>query len=264
MAEVNTANQSEAITPATPNTAAANNSAAQAQSEAAQAAAKAVAETFELKVNGETKQVTKDDLIALAQKGSDYDRIRKGYDFVKTQAEKDGEQDVGKWLEKQNVSKVEIPESVLTSDEKASLEHDRDALYTKLVDEGTNATMAQVLANSEMERNAGKLLDSKKLTAKQEAKRKAEMDAALAKVTPLSERIKVLEAENATLKAEKDAKTSNAAAAAASVGPLVSEAAADPDFISSSDWDKATPEVKEKFLKDPAKLKKAMSKWGKK
>lgn len=44
-------------------------------------------ETFEIAYNGKKENVTKDEIIILAQKGKDYDRVRPVYDFVKSLAE---------------------------------------------------------------------------------------------------------------------------------------------------------------------------------
>lgn len=166
-------------------------------------------------------------------------------------------------IEKEYAAKTATPEVRLTREEKTALRTQKVQRANELIAQGTEAPLAYQMAKDEMDEQSDNLLDSKREVAQQEAERKAALEAERTGKETLEQKVKDLETKLAKFEATKKVKESNDKAAAASTGSLGGEPAADADYISSEDWDKAKPEVKEKWYKNPKKLMEVMAKWGK-
>jgi len=165
-------------------------------------------------------------------------------------------------IEKEYAAKaaVTVPEIAYTPDEKTMLETSRDTRFSELTAGGMSEVLALAKANEEMNAKGESILSGKKAAAKTVAEHTAALEAERKKNTPLEEKVKDLEAKLAKFEAAEKAKASNAKAAAASTGALGGETANDPDFVSSSDWDKLSQPQKEKFIKN-GKIYQFMKKW---
>ncbi len=249
-----------------------------------------VAETFEIKHNKEVKQVTKDELLTLAQKGLDYDRIRPAHDYVKQLA---GGVDVKEFLEKAKSTPVTVD---LSADETAIAQKVFDDVYRELVDEGNTDAVAKRLAAIEANSKKQEIIAQKRSQAektqqtftkqleqifKENADYKGELpDEVLEEMANIQAQglatnpyaahklyLSNHAQENAkkeieALKAKVEALTGNAANSAATTGNLGSGVAADKDYYTSEEWDKLPLDMRIAMTKS-GKADKIMSKWKK-
>jgi hypothetical protein len=250
MAEEAAANQSGTDTQAAAGAAESTNQSidtglANAAAEGTQAtpqAEQSKADTFEIKVNGETKQVTKDDLIALAQKGSDYDRVRKGYDYVKGIAEKSGETDVSKYIERQIAEHEKAPVIQLTEEETNKISKKYSDFQKQLIEEGTSKTLAETIANDRMKAEVAETVKRKQAAADKEFAVKKQL-------ADKDKRIQELENQLATGAAKAKIQETNKANAAASTGSVTSDQAKEHD-LTEEEFDKLPREEQRKHIKN--------------
>lgn len=208
------------------------------------------AETFEIKYNGEAKKLTKDELIAAAQKGLDYDRIRPEHDFIKELAEKSGIKDVSAYIES---ARAASQKAEFAPDEKTQLEKERDAKVQELVDKGQDPELALDFANRQMNDKGSAILAQKQQQIMHEGAAKAKEEALNAKVSDLEKKL-------AEFTASSTAKTANTANAAQSIGAVASVPAQDKDFYTHDEFVKL-PQSKQDELTDNGKLFGMMPKW---
>lgn len=120
-------------------------------------------ETFEIKHNKDVLKVTKDELLKLASKGADYDRIRPAYEHVKSLA---GGEDVSQY--------IETARNTLSHDDTAKLAAEREALIQTYLENGIPEIVALDLAESKLEKRSNALLADKK--AKEDSEQKKQRD----------------------------------------------------------------------------------------
>jgi len=121
----------------------------------------AAEELFEVKHNKEVKKVTKDELLSLAQKGMDYDRIRPAHEYVKQLA---GGTDVKEFLEKAKSTPVIVD---LSADETAVAQKVFSDAYNELLNEGNSEAVSKRLATIEANEKKQELISQKRSKTEQ-------------------------------------------------------------------------------------------------
>lgn len=267
-----------------------------ADTESEQQASTTEPETIELKHNGEVKRVSRDELISLAQKGLDYDRIRPAHDFVKELAEKSGQHDVSAYM---RMARDTMAKPTLSSEEEKALEAEREQLYTQYTDQitGELTPLAKAFADMQIQHKRESLLNQKQAKAQEEQAKTLEAWDKIARSNPdyikdgqiaipedvvngvakiqaetgqdiytsymhysSQQQIKQLKQEIAKLTAEKEATQANEAAKKASPGSLGGEPANDNDYVSSEEWD-TLPYSKKRKLIENGKIYDFMKRW---
>lgn len=111
-------------------------------------------ETFEIKVNGESKTLTRDEIISQAQKGADYDRVKEERDRFKESYKEYGEtQELLKALAKESGMNLK---DYLSEIKKNMEEAKISDIAQELVDKGIDEDVAQQMAKLQYERDLTK------------------------------------------------------------------------------------------------------------
>ena len=103
-------------------------------------------ETFEIKVNGESKTLTRDEIISQAQKGADYDRVKEERDRFKESYKEYGEtQELLKALAKESgMNLKDYLSEIKKNMEDAKISDIAQGFINKGIDEDTALQMAQL------------------------------------------------------------------------------------------------------------------------
>jgi hypothetical protein len=217
---------------------------------------------YELKHNKEVKKVTMDELIATAQKGLDYDRVRPSHEFLKKLAQQNGQSDVSEFMKtvEQNMVNSELQERIEEytalgmPDDVAKRKVEREIVserkqpievvpqekpqedYTEL--NKIKAEFPTIFQGDKVVLPDGalKLINDKVTDNPLEALR----------LNKLAEQQKVIDG----FKAKESATSANLVNAAASIGSVASGTAQEKDFYSRDDFDKLPRETQQKFIKN--------------
>ena len=195
--------------------------------------------TFTVRHNKEERELTLDELLAAAEKGLDYDRIRPSHDFVKQLAAEAGESDVSRYIESVEQKKKTGGEADFSRSTESS--GSRPGEFAQLL-----AEYPEALKNGKIElpkeaetlvKDGMSLLDACRLN---------DLNRTKAKCRELED---LLEAEK-----------TNRSNAFAAVGSLTGGDAVEKDFYTSREWDELPAKTKENLVKS-GKIYKFMRKW---
>lgn len=180
-----------------------------------------------------------DELIAAAEKGLDYDRIRPSHDFVKELAAKSGESDVSRYIER--VKAKEKPAAEQYDSESAPFSDNRFGELEALLREYPEA------------------LKDGKLELPEEVKTLEKSGRPILEAYRVYD-LKRTKAQCAELASLLEAERTNRSNDIAAVGSLSGGDAVEKDFYTSGEWDRLPEKTKEKLIRN-GKIYQFMKKW---